>query len=462
MTTHEGAVNAEVGAGAGAVAEVRTGVLTVGPLRPVILKLAAPAVAMMACHFCFNLIDSIWVGRLIGPAALAAVSTAGFYVWVLLALGEGVEVGLIAVAARRHGESRPDRAARAAGAAVLYALLAGTVVSLVGFALTRDLFRLMNVPPEVARLGRLYLDTWLLGGPLVFGFFAVEATFRASGDTRTPFLLLACSVLLSIGLDPLLIAGVGVFPRLGVEGAATTSVMVRGGGFLIGIGLAWKRGLVRLDAPDWRAVPTLFRVGAPLALAGVLLSVIYMWLTRFTSRFGTSALAALGVGHKVEGLGFIAISGFALSASALVGQNLGARDPGRARQAVRMTVAYCLVVTAATATAFLAIPRLLVALFTSDPAVIADGSLYLRVIAAAQIAQTFEIILEGALVGAGYTLWPQIVSTTLTVMRIPLAAWWSGTIGLLGIWLALSVTAISRGIAMTLFWASGVWRHETV
>src|SRR5436189_1547111 len=438
------------------------GALTVGPLRPVILKLAAPAVAMMACHFCFNLIDAIWVGRLIGPAALAAVSTAGFYVWVLLSLGEMVEVGLIAVAARRHGEGLPDAAARAAGAAVLYALAAGTAVSLLGFALTADLFRLMRVPPEVARLGHAYLDTWLLGGPLVFGFFAVEATFRASGDTRTPFLILTASVLLSVGLDPLLIAGLGPFPRLGVEGAATASVMVRGGGFLIGVVIALRRGLVRLDAPDWRAVPTIFRVGAPLSLAGVLLSLIYMWLTRFTSQFGTPALAALGVGHKVEGLGFMAISGFALSASALVGQNLGARQEQRARQAVRMTVGYCLIVTTATAVAFLAIPRTLVALFTTDPAVIGDGSLYLRVIAFAQVGQTFEIILEGALAGAGYTLWPQLTSTSSTLLRVPLAAWWSGTIGLLGIWLALSLTAVARGIAMTLFWIGGAWRRMVV
>src|SRR5437899_4522276 len=209
------------------------GSLTVGPLRPVILRLAVPAVAMMACHFCFNLIDAIWVGRLIGPAALAAVSTAGFYVWVLLSLGEMVEVGLIAVAARRHGEGLPDAAARAAGAAVLYALAAGTVVSLLGFALTDELFRLMRVPREVAQLGRAYLDTWLLGGPLVFGFFAVEATFRASGDTRTPFLILTASVLLSIGLDPLLISGLRPFPRLGVEGAALASVVVGGGGLLL-------------------------------------------------------------------------------------------------------------------------------------------------------------------------------------------------------------------------------------
>jgi putative MATE family efflux protein len=417
---------------------------------------------MMACHFSFNLIDSIWVGRLIGPAALAAVSTSGFYVWVVLSLGEMVEIGLIAVAARRHGEGDPARAARAAAAAVVYALCAGLLVSVAGELIASTMFRVMSVPAEVAALGRAYLSTWLLGGPLVFGFFAIEATFRAAGDTRTPFLMLAGSVGVSILLDPLLIMGVGPFPRLGVEGAALASVMVRGGGFLVGLGIALRRGLIRASAPDWRALPTIVRIGAPLSLAGALLSVIYMWLTRFTSRFGTPALAALGVGHKMEGLGFIAISGFSLAASALVGQNLGARQEARAREAVRLTVGYCLVVTVTTAVAFLVMPGRLVALFTGDPAVIADGVLYLRVIAFAQIGQSFELILEGALAGAGYTFWPQIVSTSLTAMRIPLAAWWSRAIGLLGIWLALSVTAILRGMAMIWFWKAGRWRAVNV
>ena len=417
---------------------------------------------MMACHFSFNLIDSIWVGRLIGPAALAAVSTAGFYIWVALSLGEMVEIGLIAVAARRHGEGNPEQAARAAAAAVAYALLAGLVVSIAGWLVMGTMFRVMKIPSEVATLGRAYLSTWLLGAPLVFGFFAIEATFRAAGDTRTPFLMLAGSVCFSIALDPLLIAGVGPFPRLGVEGAALASVMVRGGGFLLGLVIALRRGLVRIGAPDWRTLPTIIRIGAPLSLAGVLLSVIYMWLTRFTSRFGTPALAALGVGHKMEGLGFIAISGFALAAGALVGQNLGAGQEARAREAVRLTVEYCLAVTVTTAIVFLLVPGRLVSLFTRDPQVIADGVLYLRVIAFAQIGQSFELILEGALAGAGYTFWPQIVSTSLTALRIPLAAWWSRGIGLLGIWLALSVTAISRGIAMILFWKGGRWRTVRV
>src|SRR5438093_6564696 len=174
--------------------------------------------------------------------------------------------------------------------------------------------------------------------------------------------MLAGSVCVSIVLDPLLITGVGPFPPLGVEGAALASGVVRGGGFLLGLGIALRRGLLRIPAPDWRVIPTIVRVGAPLSLAGVLLSVIYMWLTRFTSRFGTPALAALGVGHKVEGIGFLAISGFALAASALVGQNLGAGREDRARQAVRLTVVYCLVVTVMTALAFVILPERLIGL----------------------------------------------------------------------------------------------------
>ncbi|MGH7537020.1 MAG: MATE family efflux transporter, partial [Gemmatimonadales bacterium] len=170
----------------------------------------------------------------------------------------------------------------------------------------------------------------------------------------------------------------------------------------------------------------------------------------------------LGVGHKLEGLGFIAIGGFALSAAALVGQNLGARQEERARQGVRLTIFYCLLVTVPAALAFVAIPEQLVAVFTTDPGVIEDGSLYLRVIAIAHVAQTFEIVLEGALAGAGYTFWPMLVGTVCTALRIPLAAWWSGTLGLAGIWLALSVTAIARGVANTAYWLSGVWKQQVV
>jgi putative MATE family efflux protein len=441
---------------------VDVGALTVGRLRHVIARTALPTVGMMACHFCFNLIDTIWVGRLIGPSALAAVSTAGFSIWVALSLAEMFDVGLVAVAARRHGAGSPEQAARVAGAAVWCAVGGGVLTALVAFAVIDHMFVFMQVPPDVARLGREYLATWLLGAPLVFGFFAVEAAFRAAGDTRRPFLILAGSVALNIAMDPLLISGAGPLPELGVRGAAVASVTVRGLAFLVGLVLALRRGLVRLDAAEWAAAPKILSIGAPISLSGVLLSLVYVWLTQYTARFGTPALAALGIGHKLEGLGFIAISGFAMAAAALVGQNLGAGREDRAGRAVWLTVGYCLVFTTLTASAFLVAPRTLAGLFTADAEVIADAALYLRVISMAQIGQSFELIFEGALAGAGYSVRPMIISTALTALRIPLSAWWSDVFGVLGIWMALSVTAVARGVAMTVLWVRGSWRISTI
>src|SRR2546422_6371952 len=105
--------------------------------------------------------------------------------------------------------------------------------------------------------------------------------------------MLAGSVCVSILLDPLLIMGLGPFPRLGVEGAALASVMVRGGGFLLGLVIALRRGLLRIGAPGGRTPPTIIPIGGPVLLAGGLLSVVYLLLTRFTLRFGPPTLAAL-------------------------------------------------------------------------------------------------------------------------------------------------------------------------
>jgi putative MATE family efflux protein len=416
---------------------------------------------MMAFNTGFFVIDSIWVGRLIGPAALAAVSTAGFTVWLMLNLAEMLDVGVVALAARRHGARAPGEAARVSAAALGTGLIAGLLTMGGGLAILPRLFQMMQVPPDVAALGHTYLHTWLLGAPLLFGFFALEATFRSSGDTATPFVVLAGSAVLCAVLDPLLIAGVGPFPKLGVEGAALASVMVRGLSCIVLAWLAFRRGHMHFRAPDWAAAPHIIRIGLPYSMSWILFSLVYMWLTRFTSRFGTPALAALGVGHKVEGVGFVAITGFTLAAAALVGQSLGAKDEARARMAAWQTVRYALLVTTATALACLLVPRFFVRLFTADPQVIANGTGYLRIIAMAQIGQTFELILEGALAGAGYTFWPMVWSSSLTFARIPLAAWWSGIWGVTGIWWAISLTATLRGVAMTVLWLSGRWRLRT-
>jgi putative MATE family efflux protein len=436
--------------------------LTTGRLSTAILRVAVPAVGAALLQLVFLLIDTFWVGRILGPAALAAVSTAGFAVWMLIAVGEMIGVGLTAVAARRHGEGAHGLAAVAAGTTLALGLLGGVAVAIVGWLGLPWLFAIMGTPPDVTEMGRLYLSTYLIGTPFIFGYFATEATFRASGDTRTPLMLLAGSIVVNLVLDPLLILGVGPLPALGISGAAIAAIATRGLTVLFGLVFLVRRRLVRLAVWHWRSALAVVRVGAPTAATGIIFSLVYIGLTRVTTRFGTPALAALGVGHKLEGFAYMAATGFALAAAAVVGQNLGAARPDRARRAGWITTGYALAAGSLAAIAFLAFPEILVSVFTSSPEVIADGASYLRIIAVAEIAMAVEIVLEGAMGGAGFTLQPMLWSVCLTAARIPLGAWLAGAYGLVGIWWAISLTGVGRGVAMAMLWSGERWQSVKV
>lgn len=396
------------------------------------------------------------MGRTLGADALAAVSLASYAVWVIVSIGELVGVGLTAVASRRHGERDPASAARAAGTALVLAVGLGLVVAVGGVLALPATFRLMQATGNMAELAREFLVVQLLGAVLIYGYFVVTAAFRSAGDTRTPFVLLGGSVLINVVLDPIMILGWGPVPALGVYGAALATVLTRGLGFVVGVELLRRRGGIR-PAFSGTVARTIIRIGLPTMLTGVLFSLIYMLIVRYVGRFGTSAIAALGVGHKIEGISYMVCIGFGLAAETLVGQNLGAGRPARARRAGWLTARIASVPACVLAAVFLLIPGALVGVFTDDVAVIRDGSLYLRAAAVGQLSMAFETVLEGALTGAGYTLPTMIAVVGISALRIPLADLVAGPFGLAGIWWMLALTAIARAVAMTSLWQWGGW-----
>lgn len=431
-------------------------------LPRVLRRFALPAVVSNLLMTLFINVDAYWVGTRLGSVALAAVSTSMFWVWMVISLAEMVSVGLTAVAARRHGERRRDEAARVVGESMLYALLLGAVIAVVGTASLQGMFALMKTSPEVSELGRAYLGTYLLGAPLIYGYFAVDAAFRASGDTRTPLALLAASVAITLVLDPVLILGLFGAPRMGIAGAAVATVSTRGAAFLLGLFMLYRRGMVRFAPPRWSPLAAVTRIGLPTAMTGVTFSLIYVVLMRTTTRFGTPALAALGLGHRIESWLYMVGVGFGAAAAAIVGQNLGARQVARAERAGWIAVGYASIPGLAVGAAMLILPEQLAGIFTSDPAVIAETARYLRIAAVAQLVVCAEIVLEGALGGAGATWLPMAASTGFTALRIPLAAWAAGRWGTLGLWWVLSLTACARAIAMMLIWRMGRWKRAVV
>lgn len=451
----DGALEVGLGLGAGASA------VTDDALPQVVRRLAIPAVISNLLMTLFASADAFWVGTRLGSEALAAVSTSVFWIWVVISIAEMISVGLTAVAARRHGERRGDSAAAAVGASLKFAVVLGTVLALVGILGIDLLFDAMKTPPEVTELGRSYLGTYFLGLPVIFGYFAVDAAFRASGDTRTPLALLSVSVICTLVLDPILIMGLWGAPRLGIAGAAVALIATRGSAFLLGVTLLARRGMIS-GGGGRRIVTSVVRVGLPTAATGVSFSLIYVLMTRTTTTFGTSALAALGVGHRVESWLYMIGVGFGSAAAAIVGQNIGAGRVERARRAGWINMAYAMFPATAMFVASLMVPEWLAARFSNDPSVIAESAKYLRINSFAQLVLPAELVLEGALGGAGHTLPPMLTSTTLTALRIPAAAWAAGRWGTTGIWWTIALTAAARGLAMMLLWRGGRWQRRSV
>jgi putative MATE family efflux protein len=428
-----------------------------GSIDRAILHLGAPAAMAALLQAGFLVVDTFWLGR-VGPVALAAASTAGFTMWLAQTLGDGAAAGSGSVLARAIGAEDGAGAGRAAIAGHALAVWGSAIVSSTGLLLSYATFAFMGTDAAVTGEGLKYMWVVLAGMPLYFLFVWLSAAFRAVGDAQTPLRLLALAAVVNLVVDPLLIFGVGPLQGLGVTGAALATVT----SWLVASARGWQM-LGRLGirprifafirppfAETWRAL----RVGLPLGLEGALFSLIYILLTRVITGFGTPAVAALGVGHKLEVLNYFVCAGMGAAATTLVGQNLGAGEIGRAvRCAWRALFLTCLPVGAITVF-LVAFPEVAIGVFSSDSEVIAAGVSYVLLVGMTQLFMAAEVVMLGAFAGTQWTAWPAAIVVVLTAVRVPLSMWLvANGWGVEAVWFAIASTTVVKGAILALLFA---------
>ena len=420
-----------------------------GSIDRAILHLGAPAALAALLQAGFLVVDTFWLGR-VGPVALAAASTAGFTMWLAQTLGDGAAAGSGSVLARAIGAEDQAGAVRSAAAGQTLGVWGSAMVSATGLLASHATFAFMGTDASVTADGMKYMWVVFAGMPLYFLFVWMSAAFRAVGDAQTPLRLLALAAVVNLVADPLLIFGVGPFPALGVTGAALATVAswlvasARGWVQLGRIGIR-PRVFAFLRPPideTWHAL----KVGLPLGLEGALFSLIYILLTRVITGFGTPAVAALGVGHKLEVLNYFVCAGMGAAATTLVGQNLGAGESGRAvRSAWRALFLTCLPVGAVTVL-LVGFPEVAIGVFSSDAEVIAAGTTYVLLVGMTQLFMAAEVVLLGAFAGVQWTAVPAVIVIGFTAVRVPLAMWLiSRGWGVEAVWVAIASTTVVKG-----------------
>jgi len=429
-----------------------------GSLGRAIWHVAVPAAAIQILVFLNNVVDYYWIQKL-GEEAAAGQTQGWTIFWMLASIGQIFSTGTTAIVARRVGEGRLDAASSAATHAVRGALMGAVVVAIAGYFLVPFVAENNASSARAGRYTLDYLETLCIGAPFIFFFYVFEGTFKGRGDMRRPLRAVATSVGLNMFLDPLFIFTFG----LEVRGAALATVVAFGfTGSILAV-TAWRRQwITRARGVDFGLVRRVVRIGTPVSIHGIVFSFVYIFIVREVNLAGGDpAAAALGLGLRVEGLAFLVGVGFAIAAATVVGQNLGANRIDRAHRGAWMAVRYAMYFSGAWGLFLLVVPASAVAWVSPGALAAHYATHYFHIVAISLAFTAVEIVLEGAFSGAGDTLPPMLLGIPFTLLRIPAAMIASRGLGygVAGIFWALTLTSVIRGLLFAFWFARGKWIH---
>ncbi len=440
---------------------------TTVPIARGVMYLAVPVFASQFLETSYNIVNGIWVGR-VGTDSLAAINASAFFVWLIYSQLGVVSTGTSALVAHCVGAGRRQDAARVAAQGVLLSVGVGTLLSLLGLLLHRAVLRAMGLDATVCALASSYLFIIMSIIPIMAFTEVHAAILRGYGDTRTPTRIWAAVLLLNTILVSCLVSGRGPWPRLGIVGAGWSTAIAMLFGLAVYVWLlAGRRLPFTLAGPATAGhdfVRDILRIGFPTSFSSVVFCLVYMGLTRILSEFGTSAVAAVGIGHRVESLSYMTCIAFSLAAITMVGQNKGASLIERAERSAWSATGLASIACFVYCVVMVSWPHQLAAVFSRDPAVIEVAAGYVRIVGLAQLFMAVDVVLEGAFSGAGDTVPPMLLSIPLTLARLP-CAWWFGVHrggGVFAVWWVIAALMVGRGALMAAVFAAGRWKSKQV
>ncbi len=402
----------------------------------IVNRLAWPVIAENLLQTLLGVVDMMMVSQL-GAAAVAGVGAANQVIWVINSALGAVTVGTTVLIARSIGAGNPAQANRVLKQSVILALIIAVILGVLGYFYSDELIYLLGAEPDLAEAGAVYLRIIMEMGFFMIAMFVIGAALRGAGDTQTPMRVTAFINVVHVVIAYGLIFGHFGLPRLGVAGSAWAASLSRLVGTVI-MTVVLLRGHVPISLrdrggwwPDLGLIRRLFHVGIPSMVEQLLLSGGMLLYGVLVIQMGTAIYAAQRITFQVISLSFMPGFGFAMAATTLVGQSLGAKNPERAQQAAWRATFSALAWMSAMGFLVALLGRPVMQLFSTDREIIEMGAAALVVLAFTQPFQAFGQVLAGALRGAGDTRYPMWVTTAgIWLVRLPLAYLFGPVLGL--------------------------------
>ena len=443
--------------------------LTEGSVPRQLLSMAVPMLLANLLGTGYNIVDAIWIGRFVGKEGIGAVAVSFPVMFIFIGVAAGATMATTVLVSQFYGARNLAMVAKSVGTSFTISIALSVVSATGGMFAAADILRLLNTPPEVFPLAVSYLRITFLSFPVLYMTFLVTSILRGVGDTKTPLYFMTAGVALNALLDPLMIIGIGPFPRLGLDGAAWATLISSAVGMTLGVMYLRRKGSVLVTGVKWFALDPyitklIVKIGFPSMIQQSAVALGIAAVTSFVNSFGAAAIAAFGAGGRVDSIAFLPAQSIGLAVSAISGQNIGAGRYDRINSIFKWGVLMTISITLTFSALFVAIPGVLLAPFTTDPDVIAIGSGYLRIAGPPITFFAVMFVSNGIINGAGHTL-TTLIFTLIAVwgIRVPLAALLSrSSLGINGVWLSYAIGFFTTMCISLCWYRSGRWKKAVI
>ena len=436
--------------------------LTEGKVWKVIVRFAVPLLVGNLLQQFYNITDSTIVGLFLGKEALAAVSASFFIYYFIISLVIGVGSGTTVVISQLFGAKQYQKVQLAFSSFFIFMLVGGIILSIAGIIFAEPVFRLTNTPEEVIPQAVAYFRIYIGGTFLFVTFNSIISILRGVGESVRPMLFILITTVLNIAFDLLFIL---VF-KWGIEGAARATVVSQGIGMCIALAYVNNtHPLLSIKKQDmlfdWKLFKESLKIGLPTSVQQCAIALGLIALLGIVNSFGTNTLTAYGAAGKIDTIITQAVLTLSGALAAFCGQNIGAGRLDRVKKGVQFTMYTNIALGLLTFAAVYLFGNEMMRIFTKDIDVVAIGKEYLLIIGGFFIVHGALNVYNGALRGAGDTLFPMITSLVcLWLIRIPLAYYLSSWLGRNGIWWAIGIS-ITIGLIVTfVYYKIGFWKRR--
>jgi putative MATE family efflux protein len=437
--------------------------------RSRVLRMAAPVIGENLLQTLVGIVDTIFVAKL-GSDALAGVGTSLQMVFLLISAVAAISIGSSILVAHAVGARATHEANRVARQAVFWSIVVSIPLSVLGAAFSYDMVAMFGLTPSVARIGGAYLQITLATSVVLMLQFALGSILRGAGDMKTPFFATLIANAINAFAAWVLIFGKLGMPALGSNGSAWAAALGRGIAVGVLVFALWQgRQGVRLFGasgwrPTWSIAQRILGLGVPAALEQLLTAGAFTALTILIARLGTDSLAAQRVAGNAMSFSLLPGFGFAIAATTLVGQSVGARRPEDAEAAAYEAMRWAMLWMGAIGICFFFGATWIMRAFSADPTVIDLGAGSLRAIAFVQPAWAVMLVLSGGLRGGGNTRFSLVVNTA-TLWAAVLLGWFLVVglgYGLVASWLAFVFVSPLAAVAAALRFRKGDWKANAL